>query len=72
MRNFKKYVEEGNKKISANSRYDLQVTDFAELLKIAKGKEGIYQALEMAFAAGVEAGARIQAKRSGALDEKGA
>lgn len=69
MRNIEQYAEAGQKKIQDNAHYDLQVSDMQTLLDLANDA-GMIEALERAFHAGVEAGARIQAKRSAALDPK--
>ena len=65
MRNFEAYAEAGAEKISNNSRYDLQVSDMQSLLALEK-EQGIIQALEKAFHAGIEAGARIERKEAAA------
>lgn len=62
MRNFEAYAEAGAEKIRNNSRYDLQVSDMQALLALEK-EQGIIQALEKAFHAGIEAGARIERKK---------
>lgn len=61
MRNFENYVTEGKKKITDNSRFDLQTEDFAKLCILAK--TNATEALLQAFYAGVEAGSRIQQKK---------
>ena len=63
MRNLDKYADAGAEQIRNNSHYDLQVTDMRALLDIA-GKEGVIQAIEKAFHAGIEAGARIEKKEA--------
>lgn len=67
MKNFEKYAEEGQKKINKNSRFDMQVSDMDELLKLAR--VDMCEALRKAFNAGVEAGSRIEKKT--AADQKG-
>lgn len=62
MRNFENYVAEGQKKIEKNSRYDMQLSDYQTITeKMDKGLS-LFEALEMVFKAGVEAGSRIEKK----------
>ena len=62
MRNLEKYVAEGKKKIEKNSRYDMQLSDYQTITeKMDKGLS-LFEALEMVFNAGVEAGSRIEKK----------
>ena len=65
MRNLDAYAEAGAEKIRNNSHYDLQVTDMQSLLEFAN-KQGTILALERAFHAGIEAGARIERKEAAA------
>ncbi len=70
MRNFEKYAEAGQKKIAKYSRYDMQISNYSEILTLLEEKKiTIIEALNKVFNAGVEAGAKIQSKRSGALDK---
>lgn len=71
MRNFEQYAKAGAAKIARNSRYDMQVTDYNALIsKMQAGNASIYEVINDAFCAGVEAGARIQAKKCAALDNE--
>ena len=63
MRNFKNYAEEGQKKISKNSHYDMQLSDYNYLEDKLKSEElCLFEIIELAFNAGVEAGSRIEKK----------
>lgn len=62
MRNLEKYAAEGKKKIEKNSHYDMQLSDYQTITeKLNKGLS-LFEALEMVFHAGVEAGSRIEKK----------
>lgn len=63
MRNFTNYATEGQKKISKNSHYDMQITDYNYLVDKLKSEElTLFEIIELAFNAGVEAGSRIEKK----------
>ena len=62
MRNFEKYAEEGQKKIKKYSRYDLQLSDYQTITSEMEKGMSFFDALEMVFNAGVEAGSRIEKK----------
>lgn len=63
MRNFDKYAAEGEKKVRANSHYDMTTSDFFALTsKYEAGEISIYEVITRAFFAGVEAGSRIEKK----------
>ena len=64
MRNFTNYATEGQKKISKNSHYDMQITDYNYLEDKLKSDElSLFEIIELAFNAGVEAGSRIEKKK---------
>ena len=60
MRNVKKYAQAGKEVINGNAHYDIQVSDIRTILDMAE--ENLFQAIEYAFYAGVEAGSRIEKK----------
>lgn len=63
MRNFTNYATEGQKKISKNGHYDMQITDYNYLVDKLKSEElTLFEIIELAFNAGVEAGSRIEKK----------
>lgn len=71
MRNFEKYAEAGQKKIAKYSRYDMQISNYNEILSLLEEQKiTIIEALNKTFNAGVEAGTKIQAKRSAELNPK--
>ena len=60
MRNIKKYAQAGKELIKGNAYYDIQVSDVRTILDMTE--ENLVQAIEYAFYAGVEAGARVERK----------
>lgn len=65
MRNFAKYAAEGQKKINENSKYDMQTSDYLFIKgKVDSGELTLFEAVEMVFNAGVEAGSRIEKKKA--------
>ena len=64
MRNFENYAAEGKKKIEKHSRYDMQMSDYQTITKKLDEGLSLFEALEMVFNAGVEAGSRIEKKGS--------
>lgn len=67
MKNFDKYAEAGAKAIGKNDRYNLQMSDFLALdAQIASGEISLFEAIEKAFDAGVEAGRKIEKKKQAA------
>ena len=66
MRNFEAYAEAGKKKLQNNTRFDLQINDYNAIQNSIKEGMSLFEALEKAFHAGIEAGARIERKEAAA------
>ena len=64
MRDIKKYAEAGRKRVRKNNRYDLYFSEITELMEMgSKNATNLYYAITNAYLMGIEAGARMTAKK---------
>ena len=64
MRDIKKYAEAGRKRVHKNNRYDIYTSEITELMEMgSKSVTDLYYAIVNAYHMGIEAGARMAAKK---------
>ena len=64
MRDIKKYAEAGRKRVRKNDRYDIYTSEITELMEMgSKNATGLFHAITNAYLMGLEAGARMTAKK---------